>query len=284
MIINPMRSLYRFSNSGVIKRLSGLKDMYSAKKKIASSDTLTVKEKALLSKISLRIHEDDDMYVPFQAQHYLGVGLSAIRCIENALQNSCHGKEPQTILDFPCGYGRVLRFLKARFPEGKIIASELSTTALNYCRRVFGVNTVLSDKNISKVLLAHKFDLIWCGSLTTHLNEQDTVELLRLFYNHLSRGGMCVFTTHGQLSAERIGNEEQCYELTKTAQQEVLNDYYRNGYGYVDYSNGHGYGVSVVSRDRILAIAQSIGDWNKVFHQEHGWDNHQDVYAFTRPL
>lgn len=234
----------------------------------------------MLDKVSLKIHHKDAMYAPFAASHYLSVGLSAVCCIEDALDKSKRDDAVKSILDFPCGYGRVLRFLKARFPDAEITVSEIDPAALNFCKLVFSVNSVLSDTDFSKLSLPGKFDLIWCGSLITHINERATTELLRFFHAYLSPGGLCVFTTHGQLSAERIQKKTKTYGLTAGAQQEVLSKYRERGYGFADCKNYHGYGISVVSHERMLEIARKVGQWNEISFLERGWDSHQDVYSF----
>ena len=238
-------------------------------------------DKALLDKVSLRVHCNDGMYMPSGARHYLSVGLSAVRCIEKALEKSNRTNAVGSILDFPSGYGRVLRFLKAKFPKADITASEIDTSKLDFCKDVFSVKSVISDIDFSKLSLSGKFDLIWCGSLITHIDERATADLLKFFYNHLSPGGLCVFTTHGQLSVKWIEQKTQTYRLTASAQHQLLSQFYDKGYGYAD-KNQHGYGISVVSHKRMLSIARNVGKWNEIYFQEREWDNHQDVYGFTK--
>ncbi len=257
-------------------------DFRFARKKLLSDIAAPDTDKALLDKVSLRVHCNDGMYIPLGARHYLSVGLSAVRCIENALEKSNENNAVGSILDFPCGYGRALRFLRVRFPKADITASEIDTSMLDFCKDMFSVNSVTSDIDFRKLLLSGKFDLIWCGSLITHIDERATSDLLKFFHDHLSPGGLCVFTTHGQLSVERIEKKRQTYLLTASAQQQLLSQFHDKGYGYADYKNQHGYGISVVSRERMLAIALSVGQWDETSFLERGWDNHQDVYGFTK--
>jgi len=221
------------------------------------------------------------MYQPKSALYYLSVGFSAIRCIENAIRKTNGDKSIQHVLDFPCGYGRVLRFLIVRFPEAKFTVSDIDSVALDFCRSVFSVQSVMSDRDFRLMALGGKFDLIWCGSLMTHLDEKDATNLLKFFHDHLNPGGLCMFTTHGKTTMEWIQGKRETYRLTETAQQKVLSEYKEKGYGYADYKNQHGYGISVVSHDHMLAIARSVGRWNETFYLERGLDNHQDVYGFT---
>lgn len=150
-------------------------DFNTAKEKLLSSVELTDDEKCIVSNVSLQVHQEDGMCPsnkPNAALHYLRVGLSAIRCINAALDKSHKKKPVQSILDFPCGYGRVLRFLKVRFPSADITVSEIESEALDFCSKEFSVKTLNSNKDFSKLSSPSKFDLIWCGSLFTHIDEK----------------------------------------------------------------------------------------------------------------
>lgn len=251
----------------------------SALKKLLS-DTLTRQENALLSHVSARVHSNDAMYAISSDQEYLSAGLSALRCIQYSLSQSNKDKEVRAILDFPCGYGRVLRFLKAGFPDADITVSDIDGEALDFCRRVFAVSPEMSNRDFRKLSISKKFDLIWSGSLITHIDESAATHLLKFFRNHLAPGGLCIFTTHGQVVADSIQNKQPIFGLTEDAQQQIISQFHQSGYGYADYPNQHGVGISVISRERMRSIACSVGQWKELCYLEHGWDNLQDVYSF----
>ena len=214
-------------------------------------------------------------------RHYLSVGLSAIRCIDAALEKSNGDCEIQSILDLPSGYGRVLRFLRVRFPRAEITASEMYPEMLEFCRKTFAARIFQSDMDFDKLAFAAKFDLIWCGSLITHINERGAVGVLRFFRNHLAPGGVCIVTTHGNVPVGRLRNNAFNYGLTAEAVRQLLAGFDETGYGYADYQNQHGYGISVVSHERMSALARGAGEWHEISFLEKGWDNHQDVYSFS---
>ena len=252
-----------------------------AKSRLLSSTDLSSDEKAVLGNISLRLHHADTMYAG-DASHYLKVGLSASRCIREALRHTAKESAIESILDFPAGYGRVLRFIRAMFPEADITAAEIESDSLAFCRRTFSVDTFLSKTDINTLSLPKQFNLIWCGSLFTHISEPIAVDLLQFFYDHLSDQGVCIFTTHGQYPIEQLRNGKNTYGLTDDASQQVVREVEKQGYGYADYSHTPGYGVSAVSCSRMLALADQVGQWYNVLFSERGWDNHQDVYAFAK--
>lgn len=266
-----------------IDKLNTLRrDFQSAKRSLLLSGCLTQAEENLLSTASWQVHDGDTMYD--NASHYLSVGLSASSCIQKALSQASIEHKINSILDFPCGYGRVLRFLRSMFPNASITAAEINSSALDFCRRHFSVNPFLSKESFSDLSLPQKFDLIWCGSLFTHIDESASIDLLRFFYKHLSDQGVCIFTTHGQLSIDWLQSQQRTYGLTEDGQQKVIQDFQLKGYGYADYPHQSDYGISVVSHQRMLELAANIGQWNNICYIEHGWDNHQDVYAFARQL
>jgi SAM-dependent methyltransferase len=205
-----------------------------------------------------------------------------MHCVDRAIKSTGRPQEIKYILDFPCGYGRVLRFLRATYPDAEITACEIDPMALDFCKETFSAKPVMSDKDFNKLSLPFKFDLVWCGSLVTHIDEETTKGLLKFFYAHLAPGGMCMFTTHGQKSAEWVHGKRQTYGLPAVAQQELLSMYNEKGYGYANYEGQNEYGISIVTHSRMIEIAQGIGQWNETYYQEQGWDNHQDVYGFCK--
>lgn len=158
------------------------------------------------------------------------------------------------------------------------MVSEINKSALEFCKDNFRVNTVVSDTDFSRLSLPGRFDLIWCGSLLTHVDENSAAKLLKFFHEHLSPGGRCLFTTHGRRVADNIRGMPRAYGLGELAQGKMLSEFDRRGYGYGDYSYSPGYGISVVTPERMLSIARSVGSWKDVSFLERGWDNHQDVY------
>ena len=250
------------------------------KKRLLADPTLSPSERELLSKVSSKIYYKDGMYTEDGA-HYYKVGLSAIKCIDEALERA-KLTEVRTILDLPCGSGRVLRFLVHRFPNAEITACELASGAVEFCARTFGAQPAFSSLNLDEVSLGKEFNLIWCGSLVTHLNDAGIVALLKLFRRHLTKGGLMIFTTHGNFVQRRIPTRDFDYGLTDEQIERIGLDYPKTGYGFEDYPDEKDYGVSLTSPAWIRARVGELGDLREVYFREHGWDNHQDVFGFVR--
>jgi SAM-dependent methyltransferase len=253
-----------------------------ARRELLAAPGISNAERALLEKVSLRLDSREEMYRPFCAAHYLNVGLSALRCIESALQAAQPAPEVKSILDFPCGHGRVMRFLRLRFPAASIFATELDETGLNFCRRAFDAKPLSTCSDFDALNFETRFDLIWCGSLMTHIDEAAATALLRLFCRHLNPNGLCLFTTHGRYPAENLETGAFGYGLPPESRAPIVAEYREKGYGFATYANQTRYGISLVTRERIRAIASGSGAWKELFYGERGWDNHQDVHAYQR--
>ena len=250
------------------------------KRRLLADPALSESERELIKKVSSRIYYGDGMYNE-DGVHYYRVGLSAIRCIDEALQ-AANLKNVRTILDLPCGGGSVLRILVPRFPGSEITACELASGAAEFCSRTFGARSAFSSLNLDEVSLGKEFDLIWCGSLVTHLNETGIAALLKLFRRHLSENGIMIFTTHGDFVARRLPTGDFDYGLTEEQINRIGIDYPKSGYGFEDYPGEKNYGVSLTSPRWIRARGQELGGFREVYFKERGWDNHQDVFGFVR--
>ncbi|HVS70895.1 MAG TPA: class I SAM-dependent methyltransferase [Phycisphaerae bacterium] len=147
-----------------------------------------------------RMPADDPAY-------YLSVGQGVLRLVKLALLHSL--KRPASIrhiLDLPCGHGRVLRTLRAAFPSAEITASDLLEDGVDFCAKTFNATPVLSKIHPTPDLFPHagQYDLIFVGSLFTHLDEPRWFEFLSLFHALLAPNGILLFTTHGPYVAFRM--------------------------------------------------------------------------------
>jgi len=250
------------------------------KQQLLADPSLSEQERELLGKVSSRVYYRDGMYNQ-DGVHYFRVGLSAIRCIDEALARA-NLKDVRSILDLPCGGGRVMRFLVHRFPGAEITACELASGAVEFCARTFGAQPAFSSLNLDQVSFAKKFDLIWCGSLVTHLNKTGIVALLGLFLRHLSDNGIMIFTTHGDFVARRMPARDFDYGLDPEQIDRIGIDYPTTGFGFEDYPGEKDYGVSLTSPEWIRARVRELGGLREVYFKERGWDNHQDVFGVVR--
>ena len=226
------------------------------------------------------ISEHDEMSTG-DAEDYLRIGRAGFDCVSDALR--LIGRATCTsILDLPCGHGRVMRYLRAAFPDARITACDLNRTGVDYCAKTFGATPVHSKKRIQDVVISDRFDLIWCGSLLTHLEKPLWHPFLSFFAEHLSEDGLLVFTTHGRLSAKWIREKIHTYALNPKELPRVLAAYDRKGFGYAPYPCSPDYGITLSSPAWVLEQIQQYPNLRMVLLSEMGWSNHQDVYACVR--
>lgn len=114
-------------------------------RRLARDPVLAHAERDLLARVDARIAPRDGMYVG-NAAHYFSVGLSATRSIDAALPSA-----PGRILDMPCGHGRVLRFLRARFPDESVVACDLDSDGVAFCAERFRAEPVVSSPDLASV-------------------------------------------------------------------------------------------------------------------------------------
>jgi SAM-dependent methyltransferase len=248
----------------------------------------------------------DEMHVG-DSEHYFRVGASALQCISLALEAANVG-DPATILDLPCGHGRVMRFLKAAFPAAVLTACDLEPDAVDFCAKTFGAASLYSTEDPRTLELGGPFDLIWCGSLLTHLDETGWMRFLGVFEAALSERGVLLFTTNGPYTRRmlsiatrvseldeptddgsppseeetRIREAWQYFPLPQPSQEQMLRDYDASGFGYADYAESKGYGLSISSPSWACAQLESFAGLRIVQYIEEGWDSRQDVVACAR--
>ena len=73
----------------------------------------------------------DEMII--DERQYFNVGRSALECIDICLRAAQMGVfDVKRILDLPCGHGRVLRYLRAAFPEAEITACDILRDGVDF--------------------------------------------------------------------------------------------------------------------------------------------------------
>lgn len=250
------------------------------KQRLLEDAALDHAARELLRGVESRISPRDTMYAGDGA-HYFKVGLSAMRCVEEALRNA-KLSTVKHILDLPCGHGRVLRFLVRRFPGATFTACDLDRDGVDFCAHTFGATPVYSNPDLDALSFDTRFDLIWCGSLITHLDAPATRALFRLFGRHLAPGGLLLFTAHGDFVVRHMPTGEFDYMLTGEQIEAITGRYAGMGFGYADYSEQDGYGVSLTSPAWIRAQLEALGGLKEVYFKERAWNDHHDVYGYVK--
>ena len=244
----------------------------------------------LISKVNHKLNTDDKENLNLtieQKNSYFSIGFDAVRIIKNSLL-SAKKNIPKTILDFPSGSGRVTRHLRALFPESLISVCDLYESHIKFCQSEFNAIPILSDVNFDKLNIG-KFDLIFCGSLLTHLPKESFFKVISFIKRSLSDIGVAIITLEGRHTLY-IQNfkwklcSDNIFNIAK-------NNYFKFGFGFANYANSikavfdknENYGVALTNP--IFVFKQLINDDSVriLNYTERCWNDHQDVLVFGKP-
>lgn len=212
---------------------------------------------------------------------YLGVGKSALDAIKHA-QALAGLDDFSSILDFPSGHGRVLRWLKAAYPRAHLTACDILPDAVDWCVRELGATGVYSSREPELGMFADRYDLVFVGSLLTHVDVPMWNRLIGLWHDLLVTNGLLVITTHGEYAAQRM-RAGHLYGYPALQVKRLLRAYDHAGFGFLEESPASvDYGITLSKPEWVLRETLGRKDLRVVLVTEQLWDNHQDVFAFVR--
>jgi len=257
--------------------------------------------KARNPKVSTVVSPLENMLFEGTLRLYFETGEDAMEQIRAGLAAAGVSEPPTRVLDLPSGYGRVLRYMRASWPEAELVAMELREGAPEFCAAAFGARPVQSVNPLWTVDgVGEDFDLVWSGSLLTHMDSADWVPTLRYFRDRLRPGGAMIFTTHGERSIQLLARDPGTIEIVRSACEGWTGDYGLDdadaaamvkrardtGFAFTDYGwdVGAAWGLSVSTPEWVRRIVASVDDLELVAFVPHGWSEHQDVWAYTRKV
>jgi SAM-dependent methyltransferase len=260
------------------------------------------------SAIIQTIAPDDEMWL-LGPDWYFVVGESAMLAILRALAIGSIQKV-ETILDLPCGHGREARYLCAAFPEASFTFCDINRAGVDFCTKTFGGRGVYSMPDLTQVQLPGPFDVIWVGSLFTHVDQRRTYEWMKFLCGCLSDNGVLVATFHGHWTIEL---QRKDGGINRDPWRHILRDFERTGYGYAGdaipirgsgriinfsgnvpggrtlaqrflklFERAKDWGVSVSKPEKIIEIAGNITGVRILSYSERGWADNHDVLAVAR--
>lgn len=212
---------------------------------------------------------------------YYWMGFTAVDSILEILKTA--GKsvsDVKNILDFACGYGRVCRALRATFPHSAITACDIEREGANFCAKHFGATPAYSSEKSDGVHIDGTFDLIWVGSLFTHLPEKDWMAYLRFLGGLLKPGGILTFSVAGKFVYDMAVSGDY-FGLLASDMPNIERDYKTNGFAYAKYpvsvtSYGN-IGRTFVSESWVRAAVSNVQDLDLICMIERGYSRRQDV-------
>lgn len=219
-------------------------------------------------------------------QWYFEVGASAIDNIVLSWISS-GADRINRVLDLPCGHGRVLRHLTKLLPDARFDACDLDESGIAFCAETFAARPLSSKEDLTQMQFDTTYDLIWVGSLFTHISHELTSTWLAHLARFLSPRGFLVGTMHGRWS-EHV-HKVHPY-IAEDRWRTILDGFRQSGYGYSDYHAReshdylHGsYGISLAAPHTIVTDIEQIPGVRLLLYRERGWADHQDVFAIGKP-
>ncbi len=219
----------------------------------------------------------DGMVSPDAPEQYFDIGRRALELIRFSGE-LCDKPHYPNILDLPCGHGRVLRWLRAHYDYAKITACDLDRDGVDFCAKQFGATPVYSEVNLARLPFAAQFDLIWVGSLVTHLRRDRWLATLDCLVKWTKEYGVIVLTVQGRNVASLLarGRRNIAENIDKPA---LLEEYARTGFAYQRYFESNAeedYGMALTSPEWVMRTLQRYPDVIVRAYMEEAWGM-QDV-------
>ncbi len=236
------------------------------------------------------VHVRDTMYDPSEEkgiEYYLRAGRSAVAVLRQTLEAA--QRSPGSIdrvIDYGCGYGRVLRHLPSFLPSADFVACDLDAEAVAFCRRAFAATGVVAPTEPADLELPTA-DLVWGGSVFTHLPAEPAQILFDRLGHSLRPGGVLVFSFHGHFAFAHL---DTLFGGAYADQAEAIPaEVAQHGLAYRSYPESYltlgegSYGTAWHAAETFRGWAdESAVSLRELHHLPQGWDSFHDVIAFQR--
>lgn len=225
----------------------------------------------------------DGMMSAGKPEQYFELGRRALELIHFSGQ-LCDKPHYPDILDLPCGHGRVLRWLRAHYDYARITACDLDRDCVDFCAKQFRARPVYSDPDLRKLPFENQFDLIWVGSLVTHLSEERWLSTLDCLVRWVRECGVIVFTTQGRAVSSLLarGRRDVVENIDKTA---LLDAYARTGFAYERYFESNAtedYGLALTSPEWLMRTLQRYPQMIMRAYLEEAWGLQDVVILYKK--
>jgi SAM-dependent methyltransferase len=224
------------------------------------------------------VDKDDHMYNTAQKPaDYFWVGESGLQVVMSILMAS-PTKAVNSILDFGCGHGRVGRYLRAYFPDAKMTFADVDRECVKFCCGAFAGKGYETPHNFGELQFEDKYDLIWLGSVFTHIDYERMKLLFDKLFASLATAGVVIGTFRGnKMYQTYLRNPE-----VAARDMDLIKEFEEHGVAYKRYPNlPYDWGLSLVSPFRLIAIGERNPEARLVAYTEVGWANAHDVAAWT---
>lgn len=233
--------------------------------------------------VSRKIADNDTMCAGGQISAYLGIGRRAIHLIAQSLAESPATGQDR-FMDFPSGWGRVTRWIRAAFPDAQIDVSDIKREAVSWNCEEFGTIGFESNEDFSVINAPGGYDIIWVGSLLTHITEDAAKALIKFTTGHLAENGLLLLTSHGRRAVYNGLHKRRALRAFPEEQDlvDTLEPYYHGEYAHREFKNMPGYGMSFTPLAWFEKQLADYDDLTLVEFREKAWNNHQDLVVLRK--
>lgn len=168
------------------------------------------------------------------------------------------------ILDFGCGWGRLIRYFAKDVPEHRLCGCDPDGMMVDLCRQLHVPGTFMcSDYRPASLPFEDQFDLIYAYSVFTHLSEKTHWECLKAIHASLASDGVVILTVRPRSFIDIKG-----IELSRVSDQDSRDMARRFDEGQFIF---HPYKLAPIEGEitygeAIVPYSYIALNWSKLFH------------------
>ena len=186
------------------------------------------------------------------------------------------------ILDYGCGYGRIVRLMYYFSDPERIFAVDPWDESIRLCResRILGQLAVSEYLPESLPISERQFDLIYCFSVFTHLSQRATACALKTLRNHIRSDGILVMTIRPEGYWAAAGATANGRSV-----EDVVSEHRRCGFAFVPHLRAAVDGDVTYGDTSMTAewLEKEFPSWQVAAEHRHRQDPFQMV-LYLRPV
>ena len=228
-------------------------------------------------RFSTRVHANDQMLL-HSLRHHRDAGAAVSQYFNVALQQHFAarqildalfppGRGEVAVLDFACGFGRLVRFLSCGDRSVRLAVSEIQPDALDFVTGEFGVEALPSSFDPAGFEPGRRFDFIWVASLFSHLPAELFDGWLARMHSLLTPAGVLCFSVHDEVLVPPGDTLPASGLLFKPQSENAALD-------------ARAYGTTYVSEPYVRqAVRRATGTGHPCHRIRKGLAHEQDIYV-----
>jgi trans-aconitate methyltransferase len=219
----------------------------------------------ILPRLNLTISAQDSLYPVYresnQADEYFESAFRQLREVDGLLEKHCATRLSalDSVADYACHYGRLLRVMRAIMPEAELLAYDIDKDAIAFCQEQFSCVPGLVGWNDDLRQITPRHQLLICASLLTHTDIEYYRQALAVWSRMIFPGGLICFTYLGdQYVSKWLSGELDHYGPVSAQNRELTAQTYRQqGHALAGfdspYSEKQKYGVGFISETTVIS-------------------------------